>query len=699
MSYTGQGVYISIYVRVLIYIFSSTHTRHYSFHVVSDSVFAQQAVDETGPAVAALLTENNDEINHWLITARSCVPDDADQIQGTIKLWTGHRKLDLVLTNGGTGFGQRDVTPEAIQPLLTKVAPGLTVAMVSASLQLTPFAALSRPICGMRGNTVIITLPGSPKAALENLSAVLPILPHALELARGTTSSRAAHDALANPNMPAGPGSSPGALAPAAGGANYCSIRVPSHTILGTLPRSAQAGGAGAHPRSVSPIPQLGQNPRPITSPANRIRVSPYPLTPVGDALALVHEYAKRLPPINVTLNTNIAGAVVAEDIHAREPVPAYRASTMDGYAVNAADGVGSFPVFEYVALAGTEPLSLPSGYIARIATGGPLPEGSNAVVPIEHSKLIKASSDNQGEELVELSRAVKPGENVREIGTDVQNNEVILHTGDIISEVGGEVSLLAASGVGQLAVYRRPVVGVMSTGNEVIDVGASGSLHLGQIRDANRPSLLAAVRAAGFECVDLGIIPDHPDHIEAGLRSALERVDVLITTGGVSMGEADILKSILETRLRATIHFGRVLMKPGKPTTFATVPGRTPSDPTKLVFALPGNPGSALVTFHLFAVPALRRMGGLTNPNHRVLRVRLTHDIQLDSRPEYHRAVVEVAEDGAGFIATSTGDQRSSRMASVRGANALLQLPLASEQARSLSKDDLVEALIIGRI
>ncbi|RKP27622.1 MoaB/Mog domain-containing protein [Syncephalis pseudoplumigaleata] len=661
---------------------------------VSDSVFAQQAVDETGPAVAALLTENNDENSHWLITARSCVPDDADQIQGTIKLWTGHRKLDLVLTNGGTGFGQRDVTPEAIQPLLTKVAPGITIAMITASLQVTPFAALSRPICGIRGNTVIITLPGSPKAALENLSAVLPTLPHALELARGATTSRAAHDALANPAMPAGPGSSPAALAPAATAA-YGSIRLPPRAL--TSPGKWTWMSRARHATYPSPSPSTLYR----RVPANRLRVSPYPLTPVGDALALVREFAKRLPPINVTLSTNIAGAVVAEDIHAREAVPAYRASTMDGYAVNgtSADSVGTFPVFEYVALAGTEPLSLPSGYIARIATGGPLPEGANAVVPIEHSKLVKASSDNQGEDLVELSRAVKPGENVREIGTDVQNNEVILHTGDVISEVGGEVSLLAASGVGQLAVYRRPVVGIMSTGNEVVDVGASGPLHLGQIRDANRPSLLAAVRAAGFECVDLGVTPDHPDHIEAGLRSALERVDVLITTGGVSMGEADILKSILETRLRATIHFGRVLMKPGKPTTFATVPGRTPSDPTKLVFALPGNPSSALVTFHLFAVPALRRMGGLAKPDHTVLRVRLTHDIQLDSRPEYHRAVVTVAEDGTGFVATSTGEQRSSRMASVRGANALLQLPLASDQARSLSKGDLVEALIIGRI
>ncbi|KAI9590957.1 molybdenum cofactor biosynthesis protein [Syncephalis fuscata] len=671
---------------------------HVGLLTVSDSVFAQQAVDETGPAVAALLTENNDEVNNWLITARSCVPDDADQIQGTIKLWTGHRKLDLVLTNGGTGFGQRDVTPEAIQPLLTKVASGLMMSMLTSGLQVTPFAALSRPICGIRGNTVIITLPGSPKGALENLSALLPILPHALELARGTTSSRAAHDSMHNPAMPAGPGSSPAALSPTSAAA-YGSLRIPSHTVIGALPRTSQANVAGTLPRSVSPIPQLNQNARTLTSPVNRLRVSPYPLTPVGDALALVHEYAKRLPPINVALSTNIAGAVVAEDIHAREAVPAYRASTMDGYAINATDGAGTFPVFEYVALAGTEPLSLPSGYIARIATGGPLPEGANAVVPIEHSKLIKASSDNQGEELVELSRTVQPGENVREIGSDVQSNEIILHTGDTITEVGGEVSLLAASGVGQLAVYRRPVVGVMSTGNEVVDVGAGGPLHMGQIRDANRPSLLAAVRAAGFESVDLGVIPDHPDHIEAGLRSALERVDVLITTGGVSMGEADILKSILETRLRATIHFGRVLMKPGKPTTFATVPGRTPSDATKLVFALPGNPGSALVTFHLFAVPALRRMGGLNNPGHTMMRVKLTHDVQLDSRPEYHRALVRVTEDGTGFVATSTGDQRSSRMASVRGANALLQLPLASEQARSLSKGDFVDALIIGRI
>jgi gephyrin len=417
---------------------------------------------------------------------------------------------------------------------------------------------------------------------------------------------------------------------------------------------------------------------------ASRPRMSPYPLTPVGDALALVHQYAQRLEPVTVALNSNLIGAVVAEDILACENVPNYRASVMDGYALNAADGAGVMPVHEFSAMAGTETFTLPAGHIARIATGGPLPEGANAVVPIEQTKLIRASADGHTEELVEILHAAQPGEFVREIGSDFKAGDVILKAGDVITEVGGEIGLLASCNVQHVVVYRRPVVGVMSTGNEVVDADATTRLLSGQIRDTNRPSLLAAVRAAGFECIDLGIVPDHAESLESALHNAIDRVDVLITTGGVSMGDADLLKSILERRLRATIHFGRVLMKPGKPTTFATIPGRGSNDRLKLVFAL----------------PALRRMSGHTRPDLPVVRVQLLHDIVLDTRPEYHRAVVRVREDGLGLCAASTGDQRSSRVASIRGANALLRLPLAGENGvHTLSRGDTVEAILIGRI
>jgi gephyrin len=182
---------------------------------------------------------------------------------------------------------------------------------------------------------------------------------------------------------------------------------------------------------------------------------------------------------------------------------------------------------------------------------------------------------------------------------------------------------------------------------------------------------------------------------LETTLRNALEKVDVIITTGGVSMGELDLLKPTIERSLGGTLHFGRVAMKPGKPTTFATVPASI----TKLIFALPGNPASALVTFHLFVLPSLRKASGLENPALPVARVALAQDVKLDPRPEYHRVFISVTETG-GLIAVSTGGQRSSRVGSLTGANGLLCLPSSKDVGRnSITNGEIVDALILGRL
>jgi gephyrin len=183
---------------------------------------------------------------------------------------------------------------------------------------------------------------------------------------------------------------------------------------------------------------------------------------------------------------------------------------------------------------------------------------------------------------------------------------------------------------------------------------------------------------------------------LETTLKNALDKVDVIITTGGVSMGELDLLKPTIERALNGTIHFGRVAMKPGKPTTFATV---TSSSKTKTIFALPGNPASALVTFHLFVLPSLRKASGLPNPALPIAKVALAQDVRLDPRPEYHRVFISVSKDG-GLIAVSTGGQRSSRVGSLRGANGLLCLPSSKDGNRQIiKKGDLVDAMILGRL
>jgi gephyrin len=263
---------------------------------------------------------------------------------------------------------------------------------------------------------------------------------------------------------------------------------------------------------------------------------------------------------------------------------------------------------------------------------------------------------------------------------------------------VGGEIGLLAAVGVAEVKTYRRPVVGVLSTGDEIVEHNRPGGLRLGEVRDTNRPTLISAARGWGYEVVDLGIASDKPGALEETLRQALRQVDLVITTGGVSMGELDLLKPTIERSLGGTTHFGRVAMKPGKPTTFATVPVKNNDGErvSKVIFSLPGNPASALVCFHLFVLPSLHKLSGVEPAGLTGVPVVLSHDFPLDrARPEYHRAIVSVGKDGT-LSAASTGGQRSSRVGSMKGANALLCMPSGTEPLRKGSR---VEALLMGDV
>jgi len=219
-----------------------------------------------------------------------------------------------------------------------------------------------------------------------------------------------------------------------------------------------------------------------------------------------------------------------------------------------------------------------------------------------------------------------------------------------------------------------------------------------GGIYDTNRPSLRAALEGMGYEVVDLGIVADDiTSHVNA-IKTGLERADLLLTTGGTSMGATDLLKPVIERHFNGTIHFGRVTVKPGKPTTFATIPSS--NGVSKPVFALPGNPASALVTFHIFVVPALRKLGGWLESSLQLPRVQvqLQDEMRLDPRTEFHRVVIK-AETG-GLKAYSTGGQRSSRVASLSGANGLVVLPHKKEGGPSTVRSgEWIDAVMIGEI
>ncbi|KAJ5098234.1 hypothetical protein N7532_005235 [Penicillium argentinense] len=650
------------------------------------------------------------------------VSDTASQDPASDKTANALAPILAAEGNGGTGFAVKDNTPEAVSPLIHRHAPGLVHGMIAASLKVTPFAMMARPVAGVRDKSLIITLPGSPKGAIENLEAVVKLLPHACLQSAGAN-SRNMHAAGVQ-SLEAEAGISSGAnSAPLSHRPSHCSHHHgPGHVA----PK--------AHTSSNRP-----QSNDPAAGPGRRYRSSPYPMLSVEEALLQISEHTPEPTVIEIPVNTAIVGSVLAEDVFAAESVPAYKASIVDGYAVIAPDSTngapstkGVFPVASIThANVGGSLKPLQPGTIARITTGAPLPPNANAVVMVEDTDLVSTTPDGTEEATIEiLTGDIKPGENVREPGSDVRLGSKILSRGDIISPVGGEVGLLASTGISTVKVFKKPTVGVLSTGDELVEHDDPRTLTGGQIRDSNRPSLLSCLSSWGFPTVDLGIARDTPaSELEHALRDSLRgvgratsSVDVIVTTGGVSMGELDLLKPTIERNLGGTIHFGRVSMKPGKPTTFATVPFKEAGSgavqqerKSKLIFSLPGNPASALVTLNLFVLPSLHKLIGLGESSQALstkpwlapqlglprVAVVLTHHFPLDpKRTEYHRAVVTASRSDGRLYATSTGvegvGQRSSRVGSLASANALVVL----RRGRGVGiKGEIVEALMMGGV
>ncbi|ERF68933.1 hypothetical protein EPUS_08167 [Endocarpon pusillum Z07020] len=668
--------------------------------IISETAFKDPATDKAGNILRETLkAEGSDK---WTEPWIEIVPDDATRIQNAVRKWTDdeHNNANMIITTGGTGFAVKDITPEAIAPLIHRPAPGLIHAMLAASLEITPFGAMSRPVAGVRGKALILTLPGSPKGAKENLQAVLKMLPHACLQAAGADSRTMHTGGVKKLEEDAGVSTR----------SENVSIALPHHHHDHHHGHGHKIPQAHTKPEDRPP-----RSNDPTLGASQRHRSSPYPMLSVSEAVSVILERAPAAVTTSLPLSPAPANHVIASDIHALEAVPAYRASIVDGYAVMVPDkasqkhvGIkGTFPVAAVShAQASSMPPPLVEGTIARITTGAPLPANANAVVMVEDTAVVSTTANGFEEATVEiLTDAVEAGENVREPGSDIQLNSLILPKGTFITSLGGEIGVLAAAGIRTVPVFTKPRIGVLSTGDEVTDISDPIPLSGGQIRDSNRPSLLSLLQGWNLcsAVIDLGIARDTPPgSLETVLRSGLanHNLDIIVTTGGVSMGELDLLKPTIERSMGGTIHFGRVSMKPGKPTTFASVPIKdtvSGDRREKLIFGLPGNPASAVVTANLFVLPALQKMVGLGGKRglERVM-VRLEGRVKCDkARVEYHRVVVSCGRDG-GLLAASTGMQRSSRVGSLASANALLVLP---QREGWLEKGEMCEALMMGPV
>uniref|UniRef100_A0A8C3G7F5 Gephyrin n=1 Tax=Cyclopterus lumpus TaxID=8103 RepID=A0A8C3G7F5_CYCLU len=764
---------------------------------VSDSCFRNLAEDRSGVNLKDLI--HDPSLLGGMITAYKIVPDEIDEIKETLVDWCDEKELNLILTTGGTGFAPRDVTPEATREVIEREAPGMSLAMLMGSLNVTPLGMLSRPVCGIRGKTLIINLPGSKKGSQECFQFILPALPHAIDLLRdAVVKVKEAADELEDLPSPPPPLSPPLNSSPCrqtedkgvqceedddekkdsgvASTEDSSSSHITAASIAAKIPDSIISRGVQVLPRDTAslsttpsespraqatsrlstascptpkarlpscsstlsiaeasrrefrahldevitlksrystldqsslvylklPLPLLSlslslslsfyptrlsrcsskenilrssHSAVDITKVARRHRMSPFPLTSMDKAFITVLEMTAVLGTEIINYRDGM-GRVLAQDVYAKDNLPPFPASVKDGYAVRAADGPGDrFIIGE--SQAGEQPThTVMPGQVMRVTTGAPIPCGADAVVQVEDTELLRESEDGTEELEVRILVQARPGQDIRPIGHDIKRGECVLSKGTHMGP--SEIGLLATVGVTEVEVQKFPVVAVMSTGNELLN--PEDDLHPGKIRDSNRSTLLATIQEHGYPTINLGIVGDNPDDLLNALNEGISRADVIITSGGVSMGEKDYLKQVLDIDLHAQIHFGRVFMKPGLPTTFATL---DMDGARKLIFALPGSVKPCFRCCHLPTI----------------IKARLSCDVKLDPRPEYHRCILTWHHQEPLPWAQSTGNQVSSRLMSMRSANGLLMLPPKTEQYVELHKGEVVDVMVIGRL
>jgi molybdopterin molybdotransferase len=391
---------------------------------------------------------------------------------------------------------------------------------------------------------------------------------------------------------------------------------------------------------------------------------------PLDEARRYVLSGVAPLPPRPHAL-ADALGLVLAEDVVAPEPVPPFAGSAMDGFAVRAADTRPEPAVLTIVGtVAAGEAPAVPvgPGQAMRIMTGAPVPTGADAVVMVERTEVAGDGTS------VTVLEGVDPGTSVRPAGDDLIAGQHVFGPGTVLTP--GHLGVLASIGRTEVLAHPRPRVGVFSTGDELVE--GPGPLQPGQIRDSNRLTLLALLRD-GCDGVDLGRVPDDEEAIAAAMGRATDYCDAVVTSGGVSMGDFDYVRVVLD-RL-GDMRWMQVAIKPAKPLAFGTVARTAGARPARVpVFGLPGNPVSSMVSFELFARPALRKMAGHPAGDPGRPRVAAVTDEPLRRRPDgkvhFVRVVCHWDTGTGGYRVRSAGGQGSHQLTAMAAANALAVLP-----------------------
>ncbi|RME47152.1 MAG: molybdopterin molybdenumtransferase MoeA [Caldilineae bacterium] len=400
---------------------------------------------------------------------------------------------------------------------------------------------------------------------------------------------------------------------------------------------------------------------------------SPSSLMPVEEALAYILQHITPLPAETKPI-TECLGRVLAEDVVAEANIPPFANSAMDGYAVIAGDVAEATPdkpaLLRVIATipAGQSPqATVESGTAARIMTGAPMPPGADAVVRFEETSEARPFP-NLPEGTVAVFRPVAPGDNVRPAGEDVRAGQVVLERGHTLRPQ--DIGLLAAIGRGRVQVHRKPRVAILATGDEL--VGVDEPLTPGKIRNSNEYTQAALVESYGGEPVMLGIARDTTEDLTAKIRQGLaQKVDLFLTSAGVSVGDYDMVKTVLASE--GKMHFWQVAIKPGKPLAFGLIAeGKVP------LIGLPGNPVASMVAFEAFARPAILKLGGHRRWQKPTLRAILQEDVHNSGRRHFMRALLY--RTGDEYRVTTRGSgvqvQGSGILSSLVWANALVVVP-----------------------
>lgn len=386
-------------------------------------------------------------------------------------------------------------------------------------------------------------------------------------------------------------------------------------------------------------------------------------MLPLETAREFVLDRCEARKPTQVPI-ADALGLVTASEIISAEAIPQFANTAMDGFAVRSvdvADAPCELRVVETIPAGHAPQVTVGPGEASRIMTGATIPPGADAVVMVERTSIANHPSGNG--EVVRIEVSVPSGNHVRPIGDDLHAGAHVFGPGTELT--AGHLGVLCSLGLTEVEVFPRLRVGVLSTGDELVDDGSP--LRPGQIRDSNRRTLLALAQRADVTCVDLGLARDDPDVIETAITAGVQTCDAIVTSGGVSMGDFDYVKAVLE-RI-GDMRWMQVAIKPAKPLAFGTV-GDAP------IFGLPGNPVSSMVSFELFARPGLRSMMGHPDPIRPAVVATAAEDLprRVDGKTHFMRVLA--TPKGGGIEVRSAGGQGSHMLWAMAKANALAVVP-----------------------